>query len=157
MSENPVIYVLVGIPGSGKSTARAAMVAHTASSVVVSSDDYIENFAKSVNKTYNEVFADAVKYTNEHMDRLVKYAIDNNLSIIWDQTNLTAKKRKQILSKVPDSYRKIAVFVDTPVNVALERNSKRSRTIPENIIKSMYMTLEPPTEDEGFDEVLSRW
>ena len=49
--------------------------------------------------------------------------------------------------------KKIAIWADTPVDVAIKRNNARSRVVPEPVILSMSSTLEIPTKSEGFDKV----
>ena len=54
-SHHPVAYILIGLPGSGKST----WIRNNQTKddfVVISSDDEIEKYAKSQSKTYSEVF-----------------------------------------------------------------------------------------------------
>lgn len=157
MHQDPKLIVLCGIPGSGKSTYRKELLKQYPDAVVISSDDYIENFARASNKTYNEVFQFAVKQTGAWMDKLLEYAVGNNLTIIWDQTNLTARKRKGIIERVPAFYSKEAVFLDVDLKTALERNAKRDRSIPEYVIENMYLNSTPPTFSEGFRLIKTTW
>lgn len=145
---NPVMYMMVGLPGSGKSTHVRKIGAP-----FVSSDYYIEKWAKEQGKTYNEIFKESVKQAMNSLREDVEFMLSHDGSFIWDQTNLTKKVREERLSKIPAHYKKIAVVIDAPINVCLERNQKRDRSIPEHIIKSMYMTFELPSLDEGFDEI----
>jgi predicted kinase len=76
--------------------------------------------------------------------------------VIWDQTNLTAKKRKIKLSKFPD-HKKIAVYFDTDLKLIEKINEERKysgRSIPRNILTSMMEVIEAPTEKEGFEEII---
>ena len=57
MSDVPKLYVLVGVPGSGKST-WVANQQWTEDCARVSTDEYVEMYAQSVGKTYTEVFHD---------------------------------------------------------------------------------------------------
>lgn len=154
MSKDRVIFVMVGIPGSGKTTIRENRFEDINNVAIVSSDDYIEFWAKSVGSSYNEVFSTAVKYASEHIDRTFKYALGLGNNIIWDQTNLTVKKRASILNKTPLYYRRVAIFVNTDLEVALSRNSNRDRKILEEVIRKMHSQLEPPSYHEGFDQII---
>jgi glycopeptide antibiotics resistance protein len=51
------LYVLIGVPGSGKST-WIKNQKWTDTCVIVSTDEFVEEYAKSVGKTYSEVFND---------------------------------------------------------------------------------------------------
>jgi hypothetical protein len=53
----PTVYVLVGVPGSGKST-WIKNQDWAQDCVVVSTDDFVEDYAKEVGSTYSEVFDD---------------------------------------------------------------------------------------------------
>lgn len=91
-----------------------------------------------------------------HIDD-VRDAIANNMDIVWDRTNLTAKSRASKLSQIPDNYNKVAVFFSTPPDIELKRrlDSRPGKTIPANIVLGMKSQLETPTTSEGFDKVIS--
>ena len=46
-----------------------------------------------------------------------------------------------------------AVFFDVPLEVCLERNSKRDRSVSEDIMRKMAEKLKPPVFEEGFDKI----
>jgi predicted kinase len=46
-----------------------------------------------------------------------------------------------------------AVHFDTPLDTCLERNRKRKRVVPPDVIRSMSQRLAPPSEAEGFSRV----
>ena len=93
------------------------------------------------------------------MDQSLAFAIQNNLDIVWDQTNTSAKKRKAILAKIPKSYKKICRCILPPNNpsewLELDKrlNSRPGKTIPNHIIKSMCDIFTEPELDEGFDYI----
>jgi predicted kinase len=53
----PTLYVLVGVPGSGKST-WIAQQDWARDCAVVSTDNFVEDYAKQVGSSYSEVFDD---------------------------------------------------------------------------------------------------
>lgn len=148
--DSPIIFVMVGIPGAGKSTAISKLNAK----YFVSSDWHIERMAKEQGKTYNEVFSQVAQDATKEMNKDVAFMYKINANFVWDQTNLTKKKRRSILNGVPKNYRKVAVLINTALELAIERNNARDRTIPEHVIHNMYSTLEIPTLDEGFDHII---
>jgi predicted kinase len=150
----PTLYMLIGIPGSGKSSWRN--VHHLQSAVIISTDDLIEQYARTLGKTYSDVFQEYIKQATKISNEQLRVAIANNLDIIHDQTNLTAKSRANKLSKIPDSYRKVAVFFSTPDDAELKRRlaSRPGKTIPANVVLGMRSQLERPSKAEGFDEVV---
>lgn len=150
----PKLIMLVGLPGSGKST-FGKMIQEEG--VRLSTDDIIELHATIEGKTYNEVFQDSIAAAKKLLQVHLEWALrENEPLILWDQTNLTVKTRKAKLSKIPEKYTKICMFFDTPFETIFERNEKRrltGRNIPTRILFQMQEHLEVPTKEEGFDYV----
>lgn len=142
---------MVGIPGSGKSTAREILNAK----YFVSSDWHVERLANERNLTYQEAFKDVIKEATSELNKDVDFMISTNRSFIWDQTNITKKKRSQVLAKIPSHYNKVAVHVDVPLEVSIDRNDKRDRSIDVSIIHTMNNLFERPSLDEGFDAIMT--
>lgn len=156
---NPKIYVLVGMVGSGKSTWVKNFLSRTDDEyVIVSSDNHIEDMSAKAGLTYDQGFQKFVGAATGAMKSDAKNAFKNGKNVIWDQTNLSAKKRRGILNQVPDNYEKIAVVFSASDKDIENRLSKRSKeqgkTIPKNVVDSMYSSYEPPQKSEGFDKIL---
>lgn len=151
-THQPELVVMVGLPGSGKSTViRQRYPNH----VVVSSDDIIEKLADADGKTYDEVFKQYIGRASGEMKSTFKNAVKNDENIVWDQTNLSKKKRRGILQQIPDHYRVVAVVFNIPDKVRAERAGQRTgKTIPDHIMKSMERSYNPVTKDEGFDNII---
>lgn len=148
----PVILVLSGLPGSGKSTFREKF---GDSAVVLSTDDLVEDVAKWEGTTYDQVWEREIKAATAAVQTAFRAAIKDGASIVWDQTNLTAKKRRAILSQVPSTYYKLSIMVQTDEPTRQERLANRpGKVIPAHIDKSMRESLVVPTVDEGFDKVM---
>ena len=149
----PVLYMLIGVPGSGKST-WVKNRTWADKTTVVSSDRFIDEEAERQGKTYNEVFFDYIKVATKLMENHALTAQANGLDIIWDQTNTSVKSRKSKLAMLPN-YKKIAVFFKTPDQQELYRRlwSRPGKDIPDHVIASMIASLAEPTEEEGFDEI----
>ena len=148
--------MLCGIPTSGKSTYVDKLLAmdYWKNSVVLSTDYFIEFYAKKQDKTYNEVFDEYIKEATQMMEMNIKYAIDNGKDIIWDQTNLTAGSRRKKLRRLPAQYHRGVIYFEVSLEEALERNNHREgKFIPESILKRMYHQFEIPTTSEGFEYV----
>lgn len=154
----PVLWMLVGVPGSGKSTwiEKADLEEGRGhDTTILSTDCYIEHVARYQGKTYNEVFHDNIKNAQRLMYDDLDYALSYNSNIIWDQTNTSRKSRKEKLAKIPDHYKKIAVFFPTPDIEELERRlaSRPGKIIPKGVMQNMIDCLNQPMLEEGFDEV----
>ena len=150
----PTLYMLIGVPGSGKSTWVRSNADPCA--IIASSDDYIEAMAAREGKTYSEVFDQHIKAAIQHVNTTVATAVSKGQDIIVDQTNLTVKSRKPKLAVIPDEYEKIAVVFPTPNDDEWKRRlaSRPGKTIPSNILLGMKSSMQMPTEAEGFDEVI---
>ena len=71
-----------------------------------------------------------------------------------DATNLTPHERQGWIKLAQDyGYEVQAVFFDVPVEVCLERNQRRERNVPEDVMRRMAAKLRPPTFEEGFAKV----
>lgn len=152
----PNLYMLIGVPASGKSTWIANQNFDISNTVVISSDNIIERKAAERGLTYSDVFQDEVKAATAEMNDNLKTAISQRKNIIWDQTNLTAKTRKSKLAVFPEDYEKIAVFFNTPNESEWHRrlSSRPGKTIPMNVLIGMKSQLEKPSLDEGFIKIL---
>jgi predicted kinase len=71
-----------------------------------------------------------------------------------DATNLSPHERKQWI-KMSQSfgYDVQAVFFDVPLEVCLERNNNRERTVAEDVMRKMAEKLKAPEFDEGFSKI----
>lgn len=155
------IFVLVGLPGTGKSTLISNLLLDYDPVFVYSTDNYIQDLADSQDKTYNDLFASNIKEATAFMDEQLLSAIKEKKEVIWDQTNLRIKKRRSIISKFPSSWRKECYVIVPPldnseVSVWNKRLlSREGKTIPQYVIDSMQSSFEYPTRTEGFDCIKS--
>ena len=152
----PELVMLCGIPCSGKSTYVNKLLTYEywKDAIILSTDNYIEEQAKRLGMTYNEVFQDCIDEATRQLEMSFVRAKEEGKRIIWDQTNLSIKTRKKKLTKVPSIYKRTAVWFQVDLEEALKRNETREGTfIPESILKRMYHQFEIPTLEEGFDFV----
>lgn len=149
----PKCYQLIGVPGSGKSTWVDAQDWALACAKV-STDKWVEIYAKEVGRTYSEVFVDFMPTAVELMAKEVVAAREIGRDIIWDQTSVNVKSRKKKFNMLPDYYH-IAVVFKTPEHKELMRRlmNRPGKEIPDHVIASMVASFEMPTEEEGFKEI----
>lgn len=149
----PKCYQLIGVPGAGKST-WVENQDWALTCAKVSTDKWVEIYAKEVGKTYSQVFADFMPTAVDLMAKEVIAAREMGRDIIWDQTSVNIKSRKRKFAMLPDYYH-IAVVFKTPEHSELMRRlmNRPGKDIPEHVIASMIASSEMPTEDEGFSEI----
>jgi predicted kinase len=72
-----------------------------------------------------------------------------------DATNLSPKERHSWIKMAQDfGYEAHAVFFDVPTEVCMERNRKRLRNVPDDVMLRMAQKLRPPKFEEGFAKVI---
>lgn len=155
----PTLFMMVGIPGSGKSTI-AKKYEKTYNAKIFSSDEYRKNllgneFDQSNNnlvfKTLYADIADNLRFGN---------------NCILDATNINTKDRKKAMDSIDSIlrnkfniknkkfiYKKIAVTCLSGVSICIERDAKRERSVGEKVIKKFVSKFEYPQIFEGFDDI----
>lgn len=148
------LIMLCGVPCSGKTTFVKTLLSqpYWSNAVILSTDNYIEEQAKRLGMTYNEIFDDTISDATRELELQLNMAKDKGKDIIYDQTNLTIKARRDKLRKIPSFYKRIAVYFEVSLEDALERNKHREgKFIPESILKRMHHQFVVPTLYEPFD------
>ena len=148
-------YQLIGVPGAGKSTWIKDQI-WALGLTVVSTDAFVEDYARSQGKTYSEVFTDYMPTAVDLMAEQVVRARELGHTVIWDQTSTTIASRAKKFRMLPD-YEHIAVVFRTPEHTELVRRlSSRwesGKIVPEHVVASMIAGWEEPTNEEGFKEI----
>jgi predicted kinase len=71
-----------------------------------------------------------------------------------DATNLSIHERRQWIKMAKSfGYEVQAVFFDVPLEVCLERNRQRDRSVSEDVMRKMSEKLKPPVFEEGFSKI----
>lgn len=157
--DHPTLFVLVGLPGSGKSTwAKAeSQTGKTYHYDILSTDYFLELFAAQVEKTYKWAFENRFADAKKRMYEQAQYAFKYKKNVIWDQTNMTIKSRRRCTSMAPKHYYKVAVVFevsDLELGTRLTlREVKDGKHIPQQVIHKMKRYYQEPTLDEDFDKV----
>ena len=149
----PRCYQMIGVPGSGKST-WIRNQDWALGLTIVSTDAFVEAYAATQGRTYNEVFKDYMPRAVDLMAEQVVFARNHGHTVLWDQTSTTAKSRAKKFRMLPD-YEHIAVVFDTPEPVELARRlaGRPGKSIPDHVMRSMIVGWEEPSLEEGFQEV----
>jgi predicted kinase len=136
--------VLVGLPGSGKST-------------------YLEKVGGTglSSDTIRRLLADDETDQTIHVRvfATLRFLLRQRLAIgrpvtFIDATNLTPHERSPyIVIGATFGCRMEAVFFDVPLEICRERNARRARIVPEAAMSKLAGKLVPPSLEEGFTRV----
>ena len=150
--------MLIGVPGSGKSTWAEPYLTKDGFQLV-SSDAYIEMTAKAMGETYGNIFKATIGAATKWMEERMNTALAGSQNLIWDQTNLSMKSRRAKLDRLLDAgYAVTAVAFEIPAKeLELRRKARElstGKTIDPNICENMAKTYQRPTRHEGFTRVI---
>ena len=134
------IYVMCGLPRSGKST-------------------YIEKFLNkyfilSADRLRKLVYGQRYFSFGEplvwHIRQIILHELlDQSVSIVIDEINVTRERRQPLIELGKKyGYRVICIWIQTPVDICTNREPELKHVIEEKASK-----FEDPTLEEGFDEI----
>lgn len=158
------VIILIGVPGSGKTTyLKNVLLPKKIDYVVCSTDDLIEEKAAAVGLEYEAGYRQfSMKETEREFKEKIWAAIEDGKNVILDRTNLMLKGRNKMLSyfdmKRPREYKKTAILFDfTDVNKIRVRLQQRfeetGKYISENTLQQMLRQYQEPTTTE-FHEII---
>ena len=108
--------------------------------------------------TYSSKYDNVIHLDDMHI-RGGKY---NNCNILAGKTEgdvvvegvyVTAKQRRELISSCIRKSPKICIWIDTPLDVCIERE-KKYRKRPSCVVRGHHYKFEQPTYDEGWDEII---
>ena len=140
--------MMIGLPGVGKDYLINSVLKYAyPNAVILSSDDIRAEIFNDVNdqKHNGEVFAIMKKRTLD--------ALNSGHDVIYNATNINAKKRIALLNELP-KCRKIAYLMLADIDLVFHNNAIRTRNVPEDVIYKMYKSFQMPHPSEGFDDIV---
>ena len=145
-NDYPELLMLVGLPGSGKSTYIKKYFNQNLK--VHSSDAIREELTGDINNQ------DINSRVFETLHKRVKEDLKNGISCVYDATNISWKRRKSFLESLNGiNCWKVCHIIATPFEVCLEQNEQRDRKVPYEVIERMYKNFDIPWWNEGWDDI----
>jgi predicted kinase len=147
-----LLYVMVGIPGSGKTV---WIKRNLPRSVIRVSSDPIRTSIYGRRPTRLLRSKEALVW-EKVASKLVR-SLDRGNDTVLDTMGINRYMRAWIRMISQDSFRPvrlIAVFMDTPLKTALAQNRRRGGKAPDSFVRRMTAGLEPPRKEEGFERII---
>lgn len=140
-----VLYIMVGIPGSGKSYI-ANILAKEANGVVVSRDEIRFKYLKDG----DDYFKYEKKVFKEYIDTIQSH-LDKNETVIADATHIDVFSRKKLLESISFTSEDyiVPVVIDTPFEVCKKRNAQRTgrKRVPDLALNRLRRRFVTPEAD----------
>ncbi len=138
------VVLAIGLPGSGKSS---WFKRH---SVRPLSSDMLRELL--FDDAHEQRFQDLV-FSNLRSMLKARLIARRPMNYV-DATNLTPQDRHSWIKLAKDyGYDVQGVYFDVPLEICLERNHKRTRTVEDDVMRRMAAKLKAPTFDEGFSKI----
>lgn len=150
--------MLIGLPGSGKSTLREVLSNEYGELPAASTDDFLEAYAKENGMTYGAAHKDAYEKADKAMRAEVVRFVKNKIDFVWDQTNVVRSARKKKIRHLTSSgFEVFAYEIIVPpfelVRRIKEREEKTGKRIGRGILMRMTEEYESPEYEEGFAKI----
>ena len=144
----PALIMLVGIPGSGKTTYAKSM-AQKLNALHVSSDGIRQELRPNDDWYHPE---DNGK-VYEIMFKRTLDALARGQTVLYDATNMSRKDRASIIHQCPKYVKIECHIIWAPIEVCIERDAAREHPVGKEAIDKMLKRFQAPFYDEGFDSI----
>lgn len=146
--DRPKLWVMCGLPGSGKSY-KAQQLATECDATIFSSDTLREEMFSDVNdQEHNQELFVA-------LHRMIKDCLINGGNAVYDACNISYKRRMAFLRELKNiPCEKICVLVATPYEECLGRCVwRKEREVPLSVVQRMFFNFNIPYWYEGWDDI----
>jgi predicted kinase len=157
-----MIYLLIGLPGSGKST-WANQYAQNHENTIILNRDSLRTMIKG-KYCFDLQYESFLK---KMLDNMLKEALNYNYDIIIDETNLTIRRRLQIINIIHNYAKDMLIdhnlipikyiwFTENVNNLKNRMKDNRNYTEQKwnDVIESMKKIFEAPSPIEGYDQII---
>jgi predicted kinase len=155
------LYIMVGCPGSGKSTIAKKMIEWYKENAPMFSLKYVsrDEIRFSIignpdeeSKGEDEYFSRENEVWEKYVAEIVE-GLESGKTVIADATHLNKKSRLKLLNAIREKNDELlhntyisTVFVDTPLETCLKRNELRTgkRKVPRSSVRRMFYSIQKP-------------
>lgn len=149
----PRLIYMVGVAGSGKSTIAMRIASQMKEEVVLLSSDTIRGEIygdENCQRDPGRVF--------DIMRQRTVAALSQGISVIYDATNLSCKRRMNFLKSIAhiDCRKECVVVITTPEDIE-ERMKSRDRKVSMEVVHKQLCQFQCPNYYEGWDVIDIEW
>lgn len=151
------LVLLIGLPGSGKSTWARLFAQHAVGWQVVSTDQIRAQCygSEAIQGDWLTIWRQVLQKFARSLHQM---QLGQCRGVLYDATNVRRRDRRQFLQQVrAQGFTPIiGVWFDVPLAVCLHRNQRRSRQVPGRVILRMHRQLKgaPPSLREAMDHLI---
>lgn len=138
------LIMLIGLPGSGKSTYAKSLLDPEGKIKYCSSDSIRKELYGDENIQGNP------QTVFEHLHNNVQMYLNQGYDVIYDATNVTRKNRRGVINKFSNIADIEAHVVWAPYEECVDRDKQRVKTVGEDVIRKFLYRWQSPNYDEGF-------
>lgn len=148
------LFLMIGLPGSGKSS-LAASLQQTQPGLILISTDAIR--ARLFGDEAIQGNWGLIQRELYHQLKQAVHTIQQGqaTAVIYDATNVRRRYRRQVIAlcRILGFTHLTALWVDTPLSLCLKRNQQRQRQVPQVAIERMNRQFlgAPPSLEEGIN------
>ncbi|XGW00190.1 MAG: AAA family ATPase [Leptolyngbya sp. BL-A-14] len=151
------LVLLVGLPGSGKSSFAAALVRRCPQRRLIATDAIRSHLFgdEATQGHWLKVWQEVDRQFQQTVQQIASGQVQE---AIYDATNVVRRDRRRAIAiaRACGFTTVMSVWLNTPLPICLERNRQRERQVPEAVIFRMQRCLisAPPALDDGCDRLL---
>lgn len=146
------LTMLIGLPGSGKSTfynKHLDLPYDDPATILVSLDTF------RMNVLGHEFHRPSEPIVHAWAKQTTRYLLSLGYDVVLDATHLTKSVRRPYILMAKEFNAKVVVYeLQLSLEECLKRNAKRDRVVPEEVIVNMAASYQQPSPDEGIDELI---
>lgn len=140
----PKLIMLIGLPGSGKSTYAKSLLDPVGQVKYCSSDVIRKELYGDENIQGNP------QTVFEHLHNKVEQHLRQGYDVVYDATNVTRKNRRGVINKFSSLAEIEAHVVWAPYEECVARDKERVKKVGEDVIRKFLYRWQSPNYDEGF-------